>query len=219
MGLWSNPLTLPSLDLEAWSTTIGAVRVGPARVQRPGRRPQSRRRLPEERYEHSHRQDQGRVPRDAAADDLFLRRAAHRGAGPLADAQGSRTRPHHDGLGDGRSPHPRQGGVDRGHAADHQSLSGQTAHLQRRLEDPDLLCRVRHHSLPRAPVRFLAGGRRFYRWQRETTRRDRLAALLGDADRLVRADPDLLHDSRDRARVGRRQVVADVLRTAAARGI
>ena len=38
------------------------------------------------------------------------------------------------------------------------------------------------------------------------------------ADRPVRADPDVLHDSRDRTRAGRRQVVADVLRTAAGSG-
>jgi hypothetical protein len=70
------------------------------------------------------------------------------------------------------------------------------------------------HYLER-PRRFLAGGGRPRRRQREAARGDRLAAFLGDPDLSVRADPDVLHAARVRARDRRGQGEADVLRAAA----
>src|SRR6266404_7598193 len=158
-------------------------------------------------------QAQGGVLCVAPTDDLFFRGSAYRGVCSRADAEGNRDFATVFDVDCGRRPHSGQGSVNRGYAADDQSLSKQTADLQRRLEDLDLPAGGHAHSLFGAPYRFLAADWRLCGRQSKTTRGNRVAAFLGYPDHSARADCYVLHDARTGARDWQRKGPADILRT------
>src|SRR5437762_2152573 len=141
-----------------------------------------------------------RVLQDPPADDLFFRRAAYCHVRSGIDAQGNRGRAILFDFDCCRSPYSRQGSASRGHVADDQSFSKQTADLQRFLEDLNLLVDGHAHSLRGASYRFLATDWRLCCGQSKVAGGNRVAAFLGCSDHSVRTYCHVLHDARTGAR-------------------
>src|SRR5271165_1986427 len=160
-------------------------------------------------------QAQGGVLCVAPTDDLFFRSSAYRGVCSRVDAKGNRDFATVFDVDGGRRPYSRQGSVNRGHAADNQSLSQQTADLQRRLEDLDLPADGLAHSLSGASCRFLATSRQLCGRQRKAAGGNCVAAFLGHPDHSVRIDCHVLHDARTGARDWAGKSVTDILRPSA----
>src|SRR5207248_8133443 len=97
-------------------------------------------------------------------------------------------------------------------------LSQQTADLQRRLEDFDLLAHGHPYSLRRASYRFLAANRQLCGRQQGAIGENRVAAFLGYPDHSVRPHCYVLHDARTGARDWQGKGAADILRADARAG-
>src|SRR5439155_25052307 len=98
-------------------------------------------------------------------------------------------------------------------AAADQSLSPQTAALQRRLEDRYLPVDFCRHSLPGTPHRFLAPDGQLCRRQSKAALGNHLAAFLGHPDHFVRSHFHVLHDARVGPRNWKGKGAADILRS------
>src|SRR5439155_17826329 len=154
----------------------------------------------------------------APANYLLFRGLAHRRVCSRVDVEGNRDFAPVFDVSCSRRPYSRQGSVTRGHAADDQSLSKQTADLQCRLENLDLPAGGHAHSLSGAPYRFLAANWRLCCGQSKVAGGNRVAAFLGHPDHSARADCYVLHDARTGAGDWEGKSAADILRTNAGTG-
>src|SRR5439155_18509057 len=159
-----------------------------------------------------------RVLQDPPANYLLFRGLAHRRICSRVDVEGNRDFANVFNFNCRRRPYSRQSCPDRGPAADDQSLSQQTADLQRRLEDLDLPGDGHAHSLSGAAYRFLAANRQLCRGQQGATGENHLAAFLGYPDHSVRPYCHVLHDARTGPRDWEGKGAADILRPDAGPG-
>src|SRR5882724_4795894 len=168
-GLWNARDAASRPDTELWS------RPGVANLRAIRRLPSQER----GRHERRERANQGRGARAPAADDLLPHRVPHHCFFPRHDAPGVRRQGLRPRRRDDRRSPGRQGGAPGRPRPVHQSVSGEAAHLQRRVEDCDLLaCRLGGALSRASRPRLVAGGQLRDR-QPSSAERDRVASLLG----------------------------------------